>query len=61
MSHLNSMVADAKAGKLNYLVFSMSSHGTQVPDRNGDEPDKADEAFCPHDLAQSGNQWDRTT
>lgn len=58
MSHLKLMVADAKAGKLNYLVFSMSSHGTQVPDRNGDEPDKADEAFCPHDLAQSGNQWD---
>lgn len=58
MSHLKTMVADAKAGRLNYLVFSMSSHGTQVPDRNGDEPDKADEAFCPYDLAQSGNQWD---
>jgi len=58
MSQLKSMVADARAGKLNYLVFSMSSHGTQVPDTNGDEPDKADEAFCPHDLAQSGNQWD---
>ena len=58
MSHLQSMVVDAKAGKLNYLVFSLSSHGTQVPDRNNDEPDKADEAFCPHDLAQSGNQWD---
>ncbi len=58
MSQLQSMVAAAKAGKLNYLVFSMSSHGTQVPDRNGDEPDKADEAFCPHDLAQSGSQWD---
>jgi hypothetical protein len=58
MMHLKSMVAEAKAGKLGYLVFSMSSHGTQVPDRNGDEPDRADEAFCPHDLAQAGNQWD---
>jgi len=58
MSNLTKMVADAKAGKLNYLVFSLSSHGTQVPDTNGDEPDKADEAFCPHDLAQAGNQWD---
>jgi hypothetical protein len=60
MSYLKSMVADAKAGKLGYLVFSMSSHGTQVPDLNGDEhDDHADEAFCPYDLAQAGNQWDR--
>jgi hypothetical protein len=58
MSNLTKMVADAKAGKLSYLVFSLSSHGTQVPDTSGDEPDKADEAFCPHDLAQAGNQWD---
>jgi hypothetical protein len=58
MAKLQSMVADAKAGKLNYLVFSLSSHGTQMPDTNGDEPDGADEAFCPHDLAQKGNQWD---
>jgi metacaspase-1 len=58
MTNLKSMVADAKEGKLNYLVFSMSSHGTQVPDTSGDEPDRADEAFCPHDLDQKGNQWD---
>src|SRR5262245_6690541 len=49
MSNLKSMVADAKSGKLSYLVFSLSSHGTQVPDVSGDEPDRADEAFCPHD------------
>ncbi|MDD5297922.1 MAG: caspase family protein [Rhodocyclaceae bacterium] len=58
MTKLKAMVADAKAGKLSYLVFSMSSHGTQTPDKNGDEPDGADEAFCPYDLAQKGNQWD---
>lgn len=58
MNALKAMVADAKAGKLNYLIFSLSSHGTQVPDTSGDEPDRADEAFCPHDLAQAGNQWD---
>ena len=58
MNNLKSMVDDAKAGKYSYLVFSMSSHGTQVPDVSGDEPDNADEAFCPHDLAQKGNQWD---
>jgi metacaspase-1 len=58
MSNLKSMVADAKAGRYSYLVFSLSSHGTQVPDTSGDEPDRADEAFCPHDLAQKGNVWD---
>lgn len=58
MANLKSMVDGAKAGKYNYLVFSLSSHGTQVPDTSGDEPDRADEAFCPHDLAQSGNVWD---
>ncbi len=58
MEHLTSMVDGAKRGKFNYLVFSMSSHGTQVPDIHGDEPDRADEAFCPHDLAQAGNRWD---
>ena len=59
ISNLKAMVDGAKAGKYTYLVFSMSSHGTQVPDVSGDEPDRADEAFCPHDLAQSGNQWDK--
>jgi metacaspase-1 len=59
LSSLKAMVDGAKAGKYTYLVFSMSSHGTQVPDVNGDEPDRADEAFCPHDLAQAGNQWDK--
>jgi hypothetical protein len=58
MNHLKSMVEDARAGKLNYLVFSLSSHGTQVPDLSGDEPDHADEAFCPHDLAESNGSWD---
>ena len=60
MKNLKDMVAGAKAGKYAYLVFSMSSHGTQVPDVDGDEAaDHADEAFCPHDLAQSGSEWDK--
>ena len=59
MSTLGSMVSDAKAGKCSYLVFSLSSHGTQVPDLNDDEEDNADEAFCPYDLQQKGNQWDK--
>jgi hypothetical protein len=59
MNNLKDMVDGAKAGKYSSLVFSLSSHGTQVPDLNNDEPDRADEAFCPHDLAESGNEWDK--
>lgn len=58
LKHLKAMVDRARAGQAGHLVFSLSSHGTQVPDKNGDEPDKADEAFCPHDLAQAGDEWD---
>lgn len=58
MKQLKSMVDGAKAGKYSYLVFSMSSHGTQVPDTNRDEEDGVDEAFCPHDLAELNGQWD---
>ena len=36
------------------LVFHYSGHGSQVPDRNGDETtDRLDEILCPHDL-----DWD---
>jgi hypothetical protein len=59
MKNLSDMVAGAKAGTYTSLVFSMSSHGTQVPDKEGDEPDRADEAFCPNDLAEKGGEWDR--
>ena len=58
MSNLNAMVADAKAGKLNYLVFSLSSHGTQMNDTSGDEPDGKDEAFVPYDIAEKAGAWD---
>lgn len=58
MAELNAAVAAAKAGKLSYILFSLSSHGTQMADRNGDEPDGMDEAFVPYDIAQKGNQWD---
>lgn len=59
MNNLKDMVNGAKAGKYCYLVFSQSSHGTQVPDKNRDEPDLKDEAFCPHDLIASAGDWDR--
>lgn len=58
MANLNEMVNGAKEGKYDNLIFTISSHGTQVPDTNGDEPDNADEAFCPTDLCQKGDVWD---
>lgn len=58
MKNLKEMLEGAKAGKYTNLVFSMSSHGTQVPDISGDESDRADEAFCPTDLIVKGDAWD---
>jgi hypothetical protein len=58
MANLKAMVAAAKAGKLGYLVFSLSSHGTQMNDTSGDEPDGKDEAFVPHDIAEKSGAWD---
>jgi metacaspase-1 len=58
MAKLKAMVAEAKAGKLDYLVFSLSSHGTQMKDTSGDEPDGKDEAFVPYDIAEKSGSWD---
>jgi hypothetical protein len=62
MAKLTDMIGKARAGKLDQVVFSFSSHGTQVPDQNGDETvDHVDEAFACYDIAQKGNDWDRDT
>jgi metacaspase-1 len=58
LQRLKEMVQGARKGSYNYLIFSLSSHGTQIPDVSGDEADQADEAFCPHDLAQKKDRWD---
>lgn len=58
MARLKAMVAAAKTGKLGYLVFSLSSHGTQMNDTSGDEPDGKDEAFVPYDIAEKSGAWD---
>lgn len=50
--------ANTPGEHLERIVFSMSSHGTQVPDTNGDDPDRVDEAFATCDLRQAGSQWD---
>jgi hypothetical protein len=61
MGALKTMVGKAKAG--DHVVFSFSSHGTQVPSAPGDqdEPDGLDEAFACYNLKQKGDDWDRNT
>ncbi len=59
MNELRDMVEDGLAGRHNHLFFSFSGFGTQVPDLNPEEHDRAADAFCPHDLAHIGIGWDR--
>lgn len=61
LAALTKLVSKAKTG--DHLVFSFSSHGTQVPNNAGDddEPDGLDEAFACHDIRQQGDSWDRKT
>lgn len=42
------------------LVITYSGHGTYVPDRDGDEADRRDEAICPMDLRSAGVITDDT-
>jgi hypothetical protein len=61
MTTLTSLVQASRPG--DQLVFTFSSHGTQVPSAPGDpdEPDGLDEAFACHDIKQSGDTWDHKT
>jgi len=61
MSKLEAMVKGAEHGTVKHIVFTYSSHGTQVPDTSGDELDLVDEALVAYDLAQAGDQWDLNT
>ncbi len=54
MKGLNDMVNS----KCKYIAFTMSSHGTQMPDIEHDESDGLDEAFCPTDLQELNGNWD---
>jgi len=36
------------------VVITYSGHGTWVPDDDGDEPDRRDEALCPYDVFTAG-------
>ncbi len=52
-----------KAGPGDHLVFTFSSHGTQVPSvpDDPDEPDGLDEAFACYDIKSNGDSWDNKT
>lgn len=61
MAELHKLVQAATSGKADHLVFSFSSHGTQIPDTNGDEADRLDEAFACYDINNTGDAWDPAT
>jgi metacaspase-1 len=50
-TELAKLVSGAAAGDV--LYFHFSGHGSNVADKDGDEPDGRDEIFCPNDL-----DWD---
>lgn len=58
MDRLTDLVDHAVAGHVEHLVISYSSHGTQVPDLSGDEPDRVDEALAAYDIRSDGDAWD---
>jgi hypothetical protein len=45
------LLAGASSGDV--LVFTNSSHGSYIPDREDDEPDGYDETMCPYDVRES--------
>ena len=47
-SGIQKLVMDAKAGDV--VLLHYSGHGSNVPDKNGDEADNRDEILCPADL-----------
>src|SRR5262245_43937375 len=51
-SEMQRLLSESKFGDI--LVFTYSGHGTWVPDRDGDEPDRRDEALVPHDIREAG-------
>lgn len=54
IKYLENYINDAKKGNLNYIYFSISSHGTQFPNSDkAEEADGLDEAYCPSDIGSS--------
>lgn len=51
-SSIQDAVSKARWG--DRIVITYSGHGTWVPDRDGDEADRRDEAWCPDDMQTAG-------
>lgn len=61
---MREVVDRATLGEVDRLVFSLSSHGTQIPDLSGDEEvDHADETFAMYDIHQGedSDSWDTSS
>jgi hypothetical protein len=60
-------ILDALTGMLtepgvDHVVFTLSSHGTQIPNTDDDEEvDGVDEVFACYEIAAAGDDWDRDT
>ncbi|RJP77072.1 MAG: caspase family protein [Candidatus Zixiibacteriota bacterium] len=61
MMQMQQMMDMAKSNQMDHLMIMMAGHGTIMPDVMGEDPDRADMAFCAHDLAQMGHRWDPKT
>jgi hypothetical protein len=61
VAQLTSLLDRAAAGEVQHIVFTFSSHGTQIPDSNDDEADRLDEAFACYDINNTGDTWDPAT
>ena len=51
LSSIQVLLKSLKAGDT--AVLQYSGHGTWMPDYNGDEPDRKDEALCPYDMDEN--------
>jgi hypothetical protein len=58
---LTGLVERAESGDLDQIMFTFSSHGTQIPDTNGDEADGLDECFACYDIDSAGDSWNKDT
>lgn len=61
MAELSRLMDLATSGKAEHLVFTFSSHGTQIPDTSDDEADRLDEAFACYGINNTGDAWDPAT
>lgn len=51
VQHMEHLLQGLQPGET--AVITYSGHGTWLPDLDGDEPDRRDEALCPYDLSET--------